>query len=81
MTKIKELLQTISKSRALAKPEETTPDQCPSCETDIENDVTLDDHGVCFDCHHEILNGERCRICFVTDHGWEDCPEIEGIQL
>lgn len=47
---------------------------CPSCETEIKDDVTIEDHGVCFDCHHEMLLGERCRLCMGHGHVINDCP-------
>jgi len=50
---------------------------CPSCNTIDRNDVTLEDHGVCYECHHEMLCGERCRICYEVGHSSENCPEAE----
>ena len=47
---------------------------CPSCETEVKDDVTIEDHGVCFDCHHEMLCGERCRLCMGYGHIMDDCP-------
>ena len=50
---------------------------CPSCLNECKDDVTIEDHGVCWDCHHEMLNGERCRDCYEYGHDRDDCPERE----
>lgn len=50
---------------------------CPCCDTTCPGDVTLEDHGVCIDCHEEMLNGERCQICWSTEHSTDKCPEWE----
>jgi hypothetical protein len=31
---------------------------CPVCGEPCFDDVTIADHGRCYDCHHAILNGE-----------------------
>lgn len=49
--------------------------ECPSCGELCRDDVTYSDHGVCYDCHHQMLNGERCRICYRYGHSMDDCPE------
>ena len=51
--------------------------ECPSCLNTCKDDVTIEDHGVCYDCHHEILNGERCSLCYELDHTVHVCPEAE----
>ena len=50
--------------------------KCPSCGEMCRNDVTIEDHGVCYDCHHDMLNGERCRICYMPGHDSSDCDDV-----
>jgi hypothetical protein len=50
---------------------------CPSCEEIDNGDVTIEDHGVCWGCHQEILHGERCSICFEPGHDYLACPLSE----
>jgi len=55
---------------------------CPSCDevypgTDITEATTLADHGVCWTCHHEMLAGQRCRICYELGHDSYRCPDNE----
>jgi len=48
---------------------------CPACDNECGNDVTIEDHGVCYDCHHEMLNGERCFSCREYGHDFNHCPD------
>jgi hypothetical protein len=36
---------------------------CSVCGNSCKDDVTMDDHGMCYDCHHMVLNGELCADC------------------
>ena len=44
---------------------------CPTCGASCNNDVTIEDHGECIDCHHARLNGEldtpQCEQCGEAD--------------
>ena len=56
---------------------------CPACGSEIsKNDVSettvLEDHGVCWWCHRQMLCGERCRNCYESGHALEKCPDLEG---
>ncbi len=55
--------------------------ECPGClteipETDISEMTTLEDHGVCYQCHKEILMGYRCAVCYSPNHTVDNCPHI-----
>ena len=48
---------------------------CPSCGTyDSDEATSIADHGVCHDCHRQILAGERCSGCHELGHSIENCP-------
>jgi len=51
-------------------------EDCPCCGNTCHDDVTIADHGVCWDCHHEMLMGERCFGCWDYGHGLDFCPDI-----
>ena len=55
---------------------------CPSCEYtysifNASESTTYEDHGVCWSCQREMVNGERCRNCYELGHTWEVCEENE----
>jgi len=54
--------------------------KCPCCGKLCKNDVTIEDHGRCIDCHHEIIMGERCAGCWEYGHAIENCPDNEKEQ-
>lgn len=45
-----------------AADEEAKVQTCPNCGASCNDDVTIADHGECYDCHKARLNGE-----FLTD--------------
>ena len=56
---------------------------CSSCEYDYSafdpiESTNLDDHGVCWSCHREIINGERCGNCYKLGHIMEVCELNEN---
>lgn len=51
--------------------------QCPVCDELCKDDVTIEDHGMCYDCHHQILSGERCWYCRELGHSKDECLEYE----
>lgn len=38
-------------------------EDCPVCGESCKDDVTIEDHGMCYDCHHAVLDGELCAYC------------------
>lgn len=50
---------------------------CPACDHLNLYDVTIEDHGVCYSCHKEMLNGERCRGCYNYYQEGCDCDDEE----
>jgi hypothetical protein len=68
-----ELIELLQYIRDEAKSRGYTNVVCPACNNDCYGDVTLEDHGVCWDCHKELLNGERCYCCLEAGHILEDC--------
>lgn len=57
--------------------EEDKVEECPACGNSCNDDVTISDHGVCYDCHHEMLMGYRCRDCYEHGHDRDSCPDRE----
>lgn len=57
-------------------------DECPSCHeaislADTSEQTTLADHGVCWYCQRQIVNGERCSICWELGHASFECPIVD----
>lgn len=57
-------------------------DECPGCHVEISlsdksEQTTLADHGVCWYCNRQIVNGERCPICLELGHRLSECPMID----
>lgn len=38
-------------------------EDCPVCGESCKDDVTIADHGMCYDCHQAFLMGELCNVC------------------
>jgi len=70
---VSELIELLQHIRDDAKSRGYTNVVCPACDNDCYGDVTLEDHGVCWDCHKDLLNGERCYGCLEAGHILEDC--------